>query len=212
MASNPRWCQPLRVWRGYFEDWVRDPVPQNLLYSSIYFDFRPVAGTVALAGALRDEIGAQVAAWRSFPRQLGKLAVSHGPPLSWLGRFVLERKDGARGINLKLNGMLILVNALRAYAIELGLAETNTLERLAAAAAKGCFAEGEAEDVRQAYETIFRIRLQHQLAQVDAGRAPDNFVDPYALGRGDQQQLREAFRAIRRLQGKVEDRYFTQAL
>jgi CBS domain-containing protein len=172
-----------------------------------------VAGAEDLAAALRDEIRAQIESWRSFPRQLGKLAVSHGPPLGLFGRFLLEKKDGRRGINLKLNGMLLLVNALRAFAIELGLAETNTLERLEAATrAGGCFTEDQADDVRRAYETIFRTRLEHQLAQLATGTTPDNFVDPHALTRGDQHQLQEAFRAIRRLQGTVEDRYFTQAL
>ena len=22
MATNPRWCQPLRVWRDYFKGWI----------------------------------------------------------------------------------------------------------------------------------------------------------------------------------------------
>jgi CBS domain-containing protein len=213
MASNPRWRQPLSTWRGYFAAWVRDPVPENLLYSSIYFDFRPVAGVSELAAALRDEVRGQVAAWRSFPRHLGKLAVSHAPPIGLFRRFVLERRNGALGINVKLNGMLLLVNALRAYAVELGLDETNTIERLAAASRAGrCFTDAEAEDVRAAYETIFHFRLRHQLAQIEAGGKPDNFLDPRALSRGDQQRLKGAFRAIQRLQGKVEDRYLTQAI
>jgi CBS domain-containing protein len=213
MASNPRWRQPLATWRRYFADWVSDPTPENLLYSSIYFDFRPLAGDPGLARALRDEVRAQVRAWRSFPRHLGRLAVSHGPPLGLFGRFVVERKDGARGINVKLNAMLLLVNALRAYAIELGLEETNTLERLEAATRTGgCFTPEEAEDVRRAYETIFHLRLRHQLARIAEGKPPDNFIDPQTLGRNDQRRLRDAFRTIRRLQGKVELRYLTEAL
>lgn len=213
MASNPKWCQPLEVWRGYFRDWVRDTTPQHLMYSSIYLDFRAVAGAEDLAGALRDEIRAQVQAWRSFPRHLGKIAVSHAPPLGLFGRFRIRRENGLRGVNVKLGGMLILTNAIRAYAVELGLDETNTIERLEAATRAGeYFRPGEAEDVRQAYETLFHLRLRHQLARIAAGKAPDNTLDPYALGRGDQQRLREAFRAIRRLQGRIEDRYFTEAL
>jgi CBS domain-containing protein len=212
MASNPRWCQPLQTWRGYFREWIRDPTPRNLLYASIYLDFRPVAGADALAGALRDEVRVQVAAWRSFPRHLGRLAVSHGPPLGLFGRFRLDRRNGARGINLKLGGLLPLVNALRAYATELGLDETNTVERLQAAAAAGCFTADDVEEIRDAYEAIFRLRLRHQLDQLAASTQPDNFVDVRALGRVDQRRLREAFRAIRRLQGRVEDRYVTQLL
>ena len=76
----------------------------------------------------------------------------------------------------------------------------------------GCFTTAEAEDVRQAYETIFRLRLGHQLARLAAGERPDNILDPGGLSRSDQSRLREAFRATGRLQGKVEMRYFTQAL
>jgi CBS domain-containing protein len=213
MASNPRWCQPLGVWRGYFQDWVRDPAPQHLLYSAIYFDLRPVAGEFRLAADLRQEIHAQVSAWRSFPRQLATLAVSHAPPLGLFGRFVLGRGEGRRGIDLKLGGVLLLVNALRAYAIDLGLDETNTIERLEAAVrAGGCFTEDEAEGVRLAYETIAHFRLRHQLARMAAGREPDNVIAPSTLGRADQRRLKDAFRDIRRLQGKIEDRYFTEAL
>jgi CBS domain-containing protein len=213
MASNAKWRQPLSVWRRYIAEWVRDPLPQNVLYSSIYFDLRPVAGAEALAQALRDEIRAEAAAWRSFPRHLAKTAVSHSPPLGLFARFRLERRNGRRGLNLKLNAMLLLINALRAYAIDLGLEETNTIERLEAAARVGkCFTPGEVNDIREAYETLFKFRLRHQLERIAGGQAPDNFIDPLALSRSDQRRLKEAFRAIRRLQGKVEIRYFTEAI
>lgn len=213
MASNPRWRQPLGVWRQYFAEWMRDPNPEHLMYCSIYLDFRPVAGDQRLAVALREEIRAQVRAWRSFPRYLGKLAVSHGPPLGLFGRFRVQRVQGRRGVNLKLGGLLLLNNALRAYAVELGLEETNTLERLEAAArVAGCFTPSEVADLREAYETLFRLRLGHQLQQLAAGQAPDNLVDPATLSRSEQRALRDAFEAIRRLQGRVEDRYLTQAL
>lgn len=213
MASNSKWCQPLAVWRGYFADWVREPAGENLLYASIYFDLRPVAGAESLARALRDEIRTQVAAWRSFPRHLAKIAVSHAPPLGLFSRFRLERREGRRGINVKLGAMLLLVNALRAYAIDLGLEETNTIERLEAAArAGGCFTPSEVSDVRDAYETISHFRLRHQLARIASGHAPDNLLDPDTLGRNEQHRLKEAFRAVRRLQGRAADRYFTEAL
>lgn len=213
MASNPKWRRPVSDWRGYFADWARDPTPDNLVYSSIYFDFRPLHGEARLADALREEIRTQAKTWRSFPRYLAKVAVSLAPPLNVLGRFVLQKRDDRRGVNVKLGGMLPLTNGLRAFAIDLGLEETNTLERLEAARrVSDCFTHEETADVRQAYETLFRVRLRHQLAQIDAGAQPDNLVDPRRLGTADQRDLKEAFRVVRRLQGKLEDRYLTQAL
>ncbi|MGH7403450.1 MAG: DUF294 nucleotidyltransferase-like domain-containing protein, partial [Candidatus Rokuibacteriota bacterium] len=184
MASNPRWCQPLAVWSGYVREWISEPLEgQHLLYVSTCFDFRPVAGSEALARALRDEVRTQAKSWRSFPRHLAKVAVSQAPPLGLFGRLLLERKGDARGIDVKLNGMLPLVNALRAYAVDLGLDETNTLERLSAAAAAGCFTEPEAGETRRAHETLLHLRLGHQLGRIAAGQPPDNFLDPRALGR-----------------------------
>jgi CBS domain-containing protein len=213
MASNPKWCQPLAGWRRYFDEWAHLTTPRNLMDASIHLDFRSVAGEARLALDLREALRAEVRAWRSFPRYLAKIAVSHAPPLGWFGRLKRQRRNGRRGINVKLGGLLLLNNALRAYAIELGLEETNTLERLEAAARLGaCFTAAEVEDVRQAYETIFHLRLRHQLAQLAAGTSPDNFVDPQDLSVADQRRLAGAFRAIRYLQGKVEDRYLTEML
>jgi CBS domain-containing protein len=213
MASNPRWCQPLAAWRGDIAAWIAEPLAENhLLYASTCFDFRPVAGAETLARALRDEVRSQTRAWRSYPRHLAKVAVSHGPPLGLFGRFVLETENGARGINIKLNGMLPLVNALRTYAIDLGVEETNSLDRLAAATAAGCFTSAEAEETHRAYEILFRLRLGHQLDRIAAGRSADNFLDPRALDREDQRRLKEAFRTVRRVQGKVAMRYFTEPL
>jgi CBS domain-containing protein len=213
MASTARWRQPLGGWRAYVREWIGEPLAdRHLLYASTCFDFRAVAGSGSLARALRDEIRSQARAWRSFPRHLAKVAVSHAPPLGLFGRLLLERRNGGRGIDIKLNGLMPLVNALRVHAIELGLEETNTLERLAAATSAGRFTEAEAEATRRAYETLFHLRLGHQLGRISAGRPPDNFLDPRGLLRDDQRRLKEAFRAIRHVQGKLEMRYFTEPL
>jgi CBS domain-containing protein len=44
MATNPKWRQPLSVWRGYFDEWINRPEPKALLYSSIFFDLRSLYG------------------------------------------------------------------------------------------------------------------------------------------------------------------------
>ena len=47
MAKNPKWCQPLSQWKTYFNTWIRTSNPENLLYSSIFFDFRGTYGDAA---------------------------------------------------------------------------------------------------------------------------------------------------------------------
>ena len=40
MAKNPKWCQPISIWKKYFKDWVYKAGPEALLQTSIFFDFR----------------------------------------------------------------------------------------------------------------------------------------------------------------------------
>ena len=44
MATNPRWCQPVRVWKGYFDGWIRKPDPEAQMLASVMFDLRPIGG------------------------------------------------------------------------------------------------------------------------------------------------------------------------
>ncbi|HWR57722.1 MAG TPA: DUF294 nucleotidyltransferase-like domain-containing protein, partial [Thermodesulfovibrionales bacterium] len=53
MASNPKWRQPLRTWKEYFSKWINHPTPEAILYSLIFFDFRPIGGNITLAQELR---------------------------------------------------------------------------------------------------------------------------------------------------------------
>ena len=59
MAINPKWCQPLSVWKGYFTRWITTPDPQELLHSTIFFDFRSGFGEEDLARELRKHLNAE---------------------------------------------------------------------------------------------------------------------------------------------------------
>jgi CBS domain-containing protein len=98
---------------------------------------------------------------------------------------------------------------MRVYALSLGVPQTNTLDRLQAVGERGILGADEVGDLRDAHRLIARLRLTHQLEQMDAGQPPDNFVRPRALGRTDRLLLKEAFKTIGALERRVEDRFQT---
>ena len=55
MATNPRWCQPQRVWREYFHSWAVTHELESHLLASVMFDLRPIGGTVSLYRNLQEE-------------------------------------------------------------------------------------------------------------------------------------------------------------
>jgi CBS domain-containing protein len=210
MASNPRWCQPAATWRDYFTSWMASPHPQRLLDAAIFFDLRPVAGQAAPGEALWAWVCDQAPSQGLFLRYMAWDAVSRTPPLGLFGRLVVERAGAARGrLDLKGRGVFPMTQAMRAYALSLGLPQTNTVDRLLAVGQRDVFSPAEVTELRDAYEVVFRIRMMHQIACVEAGRPPDNLIDPSALSKMDRLLLREAFRSLAWLQKALADRFQT---
>lgn len=144
---------------------------------------------------------------------MAKAALERQVPLGFFGGFVVERTGTHKDrLDLKARGVFPVTQAMRVYALSLGVQETNTLDRLEAAGERGTFTASEVGELSEAYEVISRIRLAHQLACLDAGIAPDNFIDPRALGKADRLLLKEAFKTIAWLQRHLEDRFQTSVV
>jgi len=186
------------------------PQPERLLFASLFFDLRPVAGDEAPGRALWEWVCNRAPSQTLFLRLMAHSAVERTPPLGLFGRFVVERTGVHKGtLDLKSRGVFPMTQAMRVYALSLGVRETNTVDRLRAAEAGGALPASAARDLRGAYEVISRLRLHHQLARLDAGLPPDNHLDPQGLGVSDRLLLKEAFKTVGWLQRVLEDRFQT---
>jgi CBS domain-containing protein len=213
MASNPRWCQPLSVWADQFRRWIDHPSPQELLEASIFFDLRPVAGGAALADALSDVVRREAPKSRVFLGLLAHDVVSRRVPLTIFGNIATLASGPHRGrVDVKGAGGLQLVGAGRVAALELGLDETNTVDRIRAAAAHGLYTPEEATEIGDAYQHLLRLRLVHQLSRLADGAAADNYVDPARLSHADALLFRDALKTVERVQAGLRARFSTDRL
>jgi CBS domain-containing protein len=87
MANNPKWCQPLSVWKKYFSQWIREPGQEALMLATVFFDFRPVAGKKWLSDALTQHIYEEIENEKLFLNFLSKNALLNPPPLDFSGTF-----------------------------------------------------------------------------------------------------------------------------
>ncbi len=130
MAKNPKWCQPLSKWKEYFNAWIRTSNSENLLYSSIFFDFRGTWGNLNLADDLKDYLLSSIKNWAGFLRNLTENAVYFKPSLGRFGKFIVETQGKQKGsFDIKL-GMMPITDFTRVYALKNGITQTNTLTRL----------------------------------------------------------------------------------
>ncbi len=210
MASNPRWCQPLSVWSGYFRAWMARPAPEELLSASVYFDLRPLAGDTSLGARLAGIVREEAPGQRLFLRLLAHDVVRRRLPLTVFRNIAVEPSGPRRGrVDVKAAGMLHLVGAARVVALEQGIAATGTIDRFQAAAAAGLYGEAEAQEIIDAYQHLLRLRLVHQLEQAARGEPVDNHVDPARLSRADALLFRDALRTVARVQAGLAERFAT---
>ena len=96
MASNPEWVRPISAWKKYFTDWILQPSPEALMKVSIFFDFRSVIGTKALATELSDHIYQEIGKKQVFLNFLALNAMKNPPPLGFFKDFVVEKSGENR--------------------------------------------------------------------------------------------------------------------
>jgi len=210
MASNPRWCQPLATWTGYFREWMARPTPEHVLAASMYFDLRPVVGDSALGESLAALVRSEAPGQRRFLTVMAGDVVDRRLPVGPLGGIRTPRSGPHRGaLDLKGAGGIQLVGAGRVHALELGLADTGTAARFRGAGERGLYPLAEVTEIVDAYEDLLRLRLVHQLASLRAGRPPDNLVPLSGLSHRDGVLLRECLRTVARVQGGLRERFAT---
>jgi len=213
MASNPEHCLEATEWRERFAAWIREPTPEALLGANIFFDFRPLAGNAGLAENLRAWLRDLASGNRLFLRMLVTNALQAEPPLGVIRKFRTDDGEHAGTLDLKSHGTRIYVDAARAFALGLGINETNTSQRLRLAGRRLAIEEREMASAVEGYHFLQLLRLRaqrgelgmepHAVADGAAGATP-NRIDPYALNDLDQRLLKESFRQARSLQTQLE--------
>ncbi|AEF56438.1 DUF294 nucleotidyltransferase-like domain-containing protein [Marinomonas posidonica] len=208
MASNPRWRQPISVWKQYFTDWIREPKAEALLRMSIFFDLRDIYGDKTLATKLNRHIRAEAKAHSGFLTFMARNANQRKPPLGFFRQFVLDGEGKqSRTFNLKERGIAPIIDIVRVHALAIGSNKLNTLERLEDIEAEGLLPDGRAKDLALALEMIGMVRVRHQKDQIDAGEIPNNHVNPANLSSFEKRHLRDAFHIVSRQQEFIKFRY-----
>ena len=208
MATNPKWRQPLRVWKAYFTDWIENPKAQALLNSNIFFDLDGIYGEIAFADELKQLIAQKASGNQRFLAMLARNALNRTPPLGFFRTFVME-EDGKHNntINLKRRGTAPLSDLIRVHTLACGSSAQNSFERLKAVAETKLLPEGSAENLRDALEFIAIVRIRHQALTIEAGEQPNNSIRPEDLSSFERRNLKDAFQILSNSQKFLRYRY-----
>ena len=204
MAKNPKWCQPLSAWKKYFSAWIHTAEPEDLLKSSIFFDFRGAYGDMELINGLRKHLFDSLVGWAGFFRHLTENALHFKPPISFFGHFVVESKGEHRNAFDIKKAMTPIVDFARIYSHKHGIEETNTHERLYQLYLKKALSWQDYNELEQSYSFLMQLRFVRQITSIiEENKKPDNYINPKKLSCIEQTMLKEIFKRIEKIQTKL---------
>ncbi|VWX37093.1 Cyclic nucleotide-binding protein [Limnobacter sp. 130] len=208
MASNPQWRMPLAAWKQTFTEWIENPSPEGLLNSNVFFDLDGVWGETAFANQLNQLIRSKGSSSYRFLSSMVRNALLRTPPLGFFKDFVMET-DGSqtKTINMKRRGTAPLADLIRVHALSVGSTSRNSFSRLTDIEKAGILVKGQVANIRDSMELIAMVRIRHQALSVEAGKQPDNNVDPRQLSDFERKNLKDAFQILSDAQNFLKFRY-----
>jgi CBS domain-containing protein len=204
MANNPRWCRSLPDWLSGFDEWMLKSEPQEIIDLSIFLDFRTVYGDEGLTLGLRRYIHANLGSQPAFYHHVAQNALLFKPPFRLLGNIYLGggATEHAGEINLK-DAMMPIVSFARLYALRHQVNQTHTLQRVEVLCERNVIIAASRDEIAAAYDFLMQLRLQTQIAAMEAGRPPQNIIHPAKMGTIQQELLKQAFAQIAAVQKKI---------
>jgi CBS domain-containing protein len=204
MAKTPRWCRPLAAWKAYFGQWIESATPQDFLEINMFFDFRAVHGRGELLAELRDHIDKRLRLSTPFFVNYAQNALLYKPPLTFFGGIAAESIGRhPRTFNAK-DALRPIIGFARLYALQHGVRDTNTLDRLQRLLEKGAIKRTLYDDAVGAYDHLMRLRLRQQVANAGRLALPANDIDLNALTQLDTTVLKQSFHQIAAIQKQLQ--------
>ncbi|WP_422859699.1 DUF294 nucleotidyltransferase-like domain-containing protein [Flagellimonas sp. S174] len=210
MGSNPKWCNSLSGFKKMTSKWITNPGPDEVLLSSIFFDYNRVYGDKELVSKLSHYIFDTVEQYPIFLTHLASGALMNPSPSGFFREFLVEQ-DGVHKdfFDLKLRALMPLVDAARVLILSRNIPDiSNTWERYEK------MAELESNNKElflacsYATKALLRFRTKQGLANNDSGR----YINLEQLNKEEKMKLKRTFKTIKQIQEVLNVRFMVSRI
>lgn len=205
MASNLAWCHSLSEWKKVTQHWIHNPGPDEILLSSIFFDYNVTYGEKALADELSQSIFENVQGYPQFFTHLASGALQNPSPSGFFRDFLVEQ-DGEHKdfFDLKLRVLMPIIDAARVLILSHSIKSiNNTAERYEK------LAELEPNNKElylacsYASKALLKFRTRQGLLHNDSGR----YIALDKLNKEEKIKLKRTFKTVKEIQSLLEIRF-----
>ncbi|MEM8846218.1 MAG: DUF294 nucleotidyltransferase-like domain-containing protein [Bacteroidota bacterium] len=210
MGSNPKWCNSLSGFKKMTAKWIANPGPDEVLLSSIFFDYNRTYGDKDLVSKLSRYIFDTVEQYPIFLTHLASGALMNPSPSGFFREFLVEQ-DGVHKdfFDLKLRALMPLVDAARVLILSRNVPDiSNTWERYEK------LAELEPNNKElflacsYATKALLRFRTKQGLLNNDSGR----YINLEQLSKEEKMKLKRTFKTIKQIQEVLNVRFMVSRI
>jgi len=210
MLTNPLWRQPLAVFRETMSGWIYGSQPDGPMHLAIFFDAAAVAGDTTLLQQARAHLEFMLSGQDQYLARFAAAADQFQEPGNWFKRLTSNRNEQA--LDLKKLGTFPIVHGVRALALQSGVHEQGTADRLARLKELQRIDEALARDLLDALHLLMGIRLTHQLQQRQQGLEASNEVRPSDLSTLEREPLHDALAIVKRFRAFLRQHFKLDSL
>ncbi|MCP3662818.1 MAG: CBS domain-containing protein [Gammaproteobacteria bacterium] len=209
MASNHQYRKTLSQWKKQISHIVHQPTEKAARWSNILFDFDTLYGNDELTIELRRHTLQALGENARLLKMMADHDAEGRPAIGFFNQLLTTRDDQGEWVDIKRNGLRIIADASRIFALKNGIAMENTCDRLHALRRLGNLSEAFVTSTLEAYQELLDLLLSHQIEQARNSKKPDKLIDPEKLTSQSRGTLRMAMRAVKRFQERLQDDYAT---
>jgi CBS domain-containing protein len=209
MGQNPDWRMRLSDWLGFVSGIFTKQGPYTIRYLTLIFDSARLYGKTDLFNKFFIHAHNELSKNHNVLRQMhDEEEAMHKVPLGLFNTFITEKtKDHKGEIDMKKSGLIFLIESARVLALKHRLTETSTLCRIQDLVEIGVIHRDDSEYFENAYRVILYHTLQAQVDNYLEHDSSDYYLAPGKLSHRGQEILKEAFKAISKLQEIVASEF-----
>ncbi|UPQ88165.1 DUF294 nucleotidyltransferase-like domain-containing protein [Vibrio sinaloensis] len=190
MVNNPKWVKSQTEWKKTITQWSKATSAEQVMDLAIFTDAHAVAGNKALLEPVTEHLKSTMLNNMLALQDFARPALLFSLPLTLFGN-VKREKDG---LDVKSGGIFPIVHGIRTLALEYGIDEKNTFERIEALRQKKILEPDTADNLSEALKLLFKLRLNQQLTHQHS----HNRIDIKQIDRTERDLLRHGLHVVKK--------------
>lgn len=190
MVNNPQWVKHQSEWKKTLKQWSRATNAEQVMKLAIIADAHAVAGNEELLKPVSEHLHKIMFNNMLTLQDFSRPALQFSLPLTLFGNV----KSDKQGLDLKSGGIFPIVHGIRTLALEYGIEDKNTFERIEALRHKKILEPETADNLNEALKLFFKLRLGQQLSN----QHNHNRIDLKQLDRSERDLLRHSLHVVKK--------------